>query len=211
MNLEIIKDKIFYFKNAIKDPNKILKNISENSNDYISEWKPWGHFDNIDPNGNVYVRDFGFSKEIYGSKINENSELSESVKTILKAIDDACSIYAEKNNITHERKWKEDFSILQYHSAETNKEAAGLGPHLDHPDLTFLEEHTILVYYNDDYEGADLIFDKLGITIKPEAGSIIMFQSVDPEVLHSTSYLTQGTKYLTLHMWIDGPIKGFYR
>lgn len=219
MQLEIIKNKVFYFKNALPNSNEIIKYISENQNAYVSDWKDWSNLSHIkdrEMRNKVkqqmsYDKPYGFSKEIHGSKINDDSKLAQYIKQILQAIDNASYIYQEKQKVLNERKWKKDFSILKYHNADINKESAELASHLDHPDINFTQEHTILVYYNDDYKGAELTFDLLDVTLKPEAGSIIMFQSVDPDTLHSTSQLISGTKYITLQMWVDGPIKGFDR
>jgi prolyl 4-hydroxylase len=40
-------------------------------------------------------------------------------------------------------------------------------------------KYTCLVYLNDDFEGGETVFDKLGITIKPECGKMVVFKNLD--------------------------------
>lgn len=206
MKYEIIKDKIFYFKDAIPNHKNIINFISKNQNSFISDWFEWKEFE--DRGG----RNYGFAKEIHGC-IADNSEAGIYIKEILSGIESACEIYTKEQSITHQRKWSKDFTILKYHEIENQGEqkvpGGILGAHLDHPDPNNLQEHTILVYYNDNYSGGDLYFNELNISIKPEAGSILMFQSVDPLTLHSTLPITEGVKYFTFQLWIDGPGKGW--
>jgi hypothetical protein len=211
MEYEIIDNRIFYFKNAIPNHKNIINFISNNNNKFISDWFEWKEFK--ERGG----RSYGFSKEIHGC-IADDSEAGTYVKEILNGINTACNIYKEAKQIDFKREWETDFPILKYHQIEIQdnginelKEVLGgeLDAHLDHPDKNRLKEHTILVYYNDDFSGGELFFNKLNKTIKPEAGSIVMFQSVDPLTLHSTHPITNGTKYFTFQLWIDGPGKGW--
>ncbi len=206
MEYEVIDGKIFYFKNAIPNHKNIINFISNNNNNFISEWFEWKEFK--ERGG----RNYGFVKEIHGC-VADNSEAGKYVKEILNGINSACDIYKKENNIKHSRQWETDFPILNYHEFEIQDDEKFLGgylsPHLDHPDPKYLEEHTILVYYNDDFTGGELFFNTLNKTIKPEAGSIIMFQSVDPLTLHSTYPITKGSKYFTFQLWVDGPGKGW--
>jgi len=206
MECEIIDDRIFYFKNAIPNHKNIINFISNNNNKFISDWFEWKEFQYRGG------RNYGFSKEIHGC-IADNSEAGTYVKEILNGINSACDIYKQKNKIKNSRQWETDFPILKYHKFEIQDEKKVLGgelsAHLDHPDPNYTEEHTILVYYNDDFSGGELFFNELNKTIKPEAGSIIIFQSVDPLTLHSTYPITEGSKYFTFQLWIDGPGKGW--
>jgi len=217
MNLEIIKDKVFYFKDAIKETDSLIDFFSKTDNELIGKWVEWNEYaygpgDVLLPG---HTREYGFSKQINGhlmnDKISVDQDSVDNINKILNAINLACDIYKEKMNVESERKWVNQFSIMRYHEAEFNPMAAALNPHLDSRDTSFFEEHTILVYYNDDYIGGEIVFHNLDVIIKPEAGSIIMFQAVDPDLLHSTNPVTSGVKYLTLQMWIDGPIKGYDR
>jgi hypothetical protein len=52
----------------------------------------------------------------------------------------------------------------------------------------------MVMYLNDDYEGGEIDFPDHGISIKPEAGSIVVFSSEG--VLHDPKPTLSGTKYM---------------
>lgn len=54
---------------------------------------------------------------------------------------------------------------------------AAMGSHIDknEDDPNDTMDWTALIYLTDDYEGGELIFDDLGISFKPSAGSIVFF------------------------------------
>jgi predicted 2-oxoglutarate/Fe(II)-dependent dioxygenase YbiX len=60
---------------------------------------------------------------------------------------------------------------------------------------------TVLLYLNEDFEGGELEFTRLGITIKPKKGMMIAFPSYI-EFSHRVHPLTSGTRY-TLATWIE--------
>ncbi len=65
---------------------------------------------------------------------------------------------------------------------------------------------TFLMYLNDDYEGGDLVFTKVGFTYKGKAGDGIFFASMregkpDRMSLHGAGPITRGEKYI-LSQWI---------
>jgi hypothetical protein len=71
---------------------------------------------------------------------------------------------------------------------------------------------TFLMYLNDDYEGGDLDFVKVGFTYKGKTGDGIFFASMregkpDPQSLHGARPVTKGEKFI-LSQWIhDRPFK----
>jgi len=71
---------------------------------------------------------------------------------------------------------------------------------------------TFLMYLNDDYEGGDLDFVKVGFTYKGKTGDGIFFASMregkpDPQSLQGARPVTKGEKYI-LSQWIhDRPFK----
>jgi predicted 2-oxoglutarate/Fe(II)-dependent dioxygenase YbiX len=58
-----------------------------------------------------------------------------------------------------------------------------------------------VIYLNDDYEGGELRFPEQDVMIKPEAGSVIVFPSVEP-FYHQSMPLKTGTKYMVPAFWI---------
>jgi predicted 2-oxoglutarate/Fe(II)-dependent dioxygenase YbiX len=57
-----------------------------------------------------------------------------------------------------------------------------------------------VLYLNDDYEGGELNFKDQNITIKPEAGSIVIFPSVAP-FYHESKEIISGNKYMCPAFW----------
>lgn len=53
---------------------------------------------------------------------------------------------------------------------------------------------SLLIYLNDDYEGGELLFNRLNYTYKPQAGDLAMFPSGNL-FLHQSLPITRGTKY----------------
>ena len=60
---------------------------------------------------------------------------------------------------------------------------------------------SMIAYINDDYEGGELEFDKLQITIKPKRGMVICFPSYD-DFSHVVHPVTKGTR-LSLVSWFE--------
>ena len=54
-------------------------------------------------------------------------------------------------------------------------------------------------YINDDYDGGELYFDKLNLTIKPKAGDLYLFPS-SYIYSHSAMPVTKGVKYSVVTM-----------
>jgi hypothetical protein len=65
-----------------------------------------------------------------------------------------------------------------------------------------------VIYYNDEYDGGNLTFPNYNLSIKPEAGSIVMFKSSDLDNEHE-ALPNIGVKYITPHFWRMGPSQGF--
>lgn len=67
-------------------------------------------------------------------------------------------------------------------------------------------------YINDDYEGGELHFDKLGLTFKPKAGDLYLFPS-SYIYSHAAMPVTSGTKYsiVTMLDYLEAPHTPDYR
>lgn len=203
---EILKEKVFYFENAIPNVNSLLNHIINTNNEVISDWQDWNERPELGG------RDYGYSKYIQGSNITSttNSETAQNIASLLEIINSACKIYQQYNPTIPERQFTKDLVLLKYHTPEDEYKASVLAPHVDWPDPTE-DEHTILVYYNDDYSDGEVVFDKLNLTIKPKAGSVLIFSATDLDLIHHTNEITSGLKHFTLHMWLAGSIKGLYK
>lgn len=67
-------------------------------------------------------------------------------------------------------------------------------------------------YINDDYEGGELFFDKLGVTVKPKAGDLYLFPS-SFIYSHAAMPVKSGTKYAIVTMldYQEAPHTPLYR
>ena len=70
--------------------------------------------------------------------------------------------------------------------------------HADH-GFSYIATVSLVGYPNDDYEGGELIFPKLGIKIKPQAGDLYIFPSTYI-YSHIAAPVTKGTKYSLVTM-----------
>jgi predicted 2-oxoglutarate/Fe(II)-dependent dioxygenase YbiX len=78
----------------------------------------------------------------------------------------------------------------------------GMGPHVDTPqEENKLALITAILYLNENYEGGELLFKNQGVNIKPSAGSIVIFPSVDP-FFHESLNLKSGNKYIMPLFWV---------
>ena len=100
--------------------------------------------------------------------------------------------YARRYGI-EEDLFHEDYQLLRYSGGQEYKK---------HYDGSTDIGRTIsaLIYLNDDFEGGELEFPNYGITIKPQAGMLILFPS-NFAYAHVAHPVRQGTKY-ALVTWI---------
>lgn len=215
MEYDVIENKILYIKNAIPEINDIFNFLDKTSNDLITKWLPWIEFGGYDRKR--FFKDYGHSKSIYFSLANhyiDDSDYTETLEVIQKmidSIDESWGIYKDIFKFTNPQNINKDFAILKYHDYKTNSSSSELGLHIDHPDPNNTNEHTMLIYYNNNYVGGEVIFPRIGVTVSPNAGDILMFSSVDPDLIHHTNAVTEGNKIFTLQLWQDGATKGYYR
>lgn len=71
--------------------------------------------------------------------------------------------------------------------------------HSDH-GFSYVCTVSSVMYLNDDYEGGELEFTKLGFKIKPEAGDIVVFPSTYI-FTHASLPVISGTKYSAVTMF----------
>jgi hypothetical protein len=209
---EILENKILYAKGAIPKCKEIIEYIEKTEDDVISPWIEWANmYQTVDKDKRVY----GVSKSFYGLDINEyltEKKSKDIIKIISNNIIKYSNLYAEEFKIPKDQFPVErtlNSVIQKYDEPEIDAFAALLDMHTDHPDPENTDEYTVLIYWNDDYDGGEIAFPKLGLCIKPEAGSVLVFRSADLDLVHTTTPLTKGNKYITLFLWTAGFIKGF--
>lgn len=184
-------DKISYYKNVVLDPKSLIDLIEISDKDLtestgIPKWKEWT------ASGDVpYV--FGFQKR-FTDKVDLDSHMDiQVINSILKdAITSASNHYAEDHKINIGKLMP--LSISKYSIGKS------MGPHVDDYNNGDDPNISVVLYLNDDYTGGEINFPEQNVTIKPEAGSIVIFPSVEP-YYHQSLPVTSGTKYMSPGFW----------
>jgi len=196
-------------------------------NSVIPKWEKWEDGRPVkltDKDGTIYWeqvydapdRDRGVVKYVdWDSSINEKNSLWPRVDVtsdydeahleaykILRKIDEPykemLKIWSEKTSNDFPSTWvTKNYTIRKY------KTGGFMGPHVDknteNPANSM--DWTALIYLNDDYEGGELVFDDLEITLKPSAGSVVFFPCLEK---HSVNEVISGTKtYIFLFIHLD--------
>lgn len=197
MDLKVLHDKIFIFEKAIPNAKEMFDHFDIINNLAVSEWDEWR-----DDHCN---RNYGKTKSFHQKYWNEKDCDLKSLNYLnqFRSTFEKCAeIYAEKNKVKVKMTAEKNFAISVY---EKDSE---LGLHIDTPDNWQEEEHSILIYWTDQYQGGELYFDKYNTEFKPNAGDIIFFSSTDKDLLHGTKLVTSGVKAFTIQMW-SGAGKGY--
>ena len=192
---------IVYFKGVIKNYQEIIDVIESLSNDAVSDWRPW--------NGHGSSTRYGDIKDVRKDKIVEiNSDKDRAkaafaINCLTNKMSECAIEYADIFNIDRDALY---YAVSLLTDPRTtmgvNKydEGAFMGSHVDFNEDNYYLAYTIVVYLNDDYEGGELYFNDLDITIKPEAGSVIMYPSSAP-YSHQSLKVLKGRKILITHHW----------
>jgi hypothetical protein len=197
-NYTKLADGMIYYKNAVPNPQSIIDNIEsleekrKNSKGYVSKYvKPWTVWDydnggdqrtffclqkflpnpkDIDPSDTFYNEQLQISKSLFDpleDTLNHYFTLYPFAKTAIKSREDM-------------------MHVLKY-------EKAGFLPkHSDHGKSSRVL--SVLLYLNEDYEGGEISWPDVGVTLKPEAGSIIYFPS-NYVFTHEVAPIISGVRY----------------
>jgi predicted 2-oxoglutarate/Fe(II)-dependent dioxygenase YbiX len=190
MKSKELYDKIVYYYDLFPNDLNLVELIEKDefsTESKITKWKSWG------PNDNKVV--YGKQKLIDNTNDDPNDSKFDSfiITTIKDAILECSSNYSNKYSI--------DIGNLTPLSISKYFEGKGMGPHVDSYSETPKEILSIVLYLNDDYEGGELYFKNQNIKVKPEAGSLIAFPSVDP-YFHESLPVSFGIKYISPGFWI---------
>ena len=186
-----ISDKIFYYKNVISDPKLLIDLIEKTDerltqNTTIPKWNTW------EASGDSpYV--FGYQKRFNkGIDSETDPELAYIRDTLTNAILGASQDYAITNSI--------DIGTVSPISISKYSTGRFMGPHVD----SYGEDHSpvisVVLYLNDEYLGGEINFKEQNVIIKPEAGSIVIFPSVEP-YYHESMPVLEGIKYMSPGFW----------
>lgn len=73
-------------------------------------------------------------------------------------------------------------------------------PHYDNEHQTLW--YTTVLYLNDDYESGEIRFTQKGITLKPQAGDVVIFRPLAPNMEHEVLPVQRKPRY-TLAVWLQ--------
>jgi hypothetical protein len=186
---EILHPQIHYYRNAIRNPQQIIEDLeSLESTDspfpQISSWKEWRPSQEDIKYGYLKGCYFNlFQNKTLGDRLN--AKICGEIAYNAIALGEEYS----KDSGVELGYLPEYFAINKY---DTN---VRMGPHVD-ANHGAQDQSTVsmVIYLNDDYEGGEIDFPDHGISIKPEAGSIVVFSSEG--VLHDPKPTLSGTKYM---------------
>lgn len=181
---EIYSNDIYYYKGILERPDHLVDLIEGlvGGRDLISAWTTWQSSDGD------YI--FGKTKTIDFSLYPTSSDESKFIYgSMLAAIRMAGSFYAKNKNINLGR--QSPISISKY------EEGKFMGPHTDSASGAHISG---VLYLNDDYSGGELEFPNQGFSIKPEAGSMIIFPSVEPYI-HNPKPAYGAERYISPVFW----------
>jgi predicted 2-oxoglutarate/Fe(II)-dependent dioxygenase YbiX len=82
-----------------------------------------------------------------------------------------------------------NINIKMYNSGQA------MGPHYDGQDGHTKLQYSLVLYLNNDYEGGEIYFKNQNISLKPTAGSLILFPSQQP-FEHESKMIISGYKYM---------------
>jgi predicted 2-oxoglutarate/Fe(II)-dependent dioxygenase YbiX len=183
--------KIHYYENVIADPDYLINLIeisdaSLTENTSIPKWKEWAASGETE-----YV--FGYQKRFNNSVDSDSHPDIRRINNILKnAILESSNSYGEIHGI--------DIGSLMPLSISKYSTGKSMGPHVDDYSNGDNPNISVVLYLNDDYEGGEIYFKEQDVKIKPKAGSIVIFPSVEP-YYHESLPVTSGIKYMCPGFW----------
>jgi predicted 2-oxoglutarate/Fe(II)-dependent dioxygenase YbiX len=110
-----------------------------------------------------------YKKEDLGNSIPFNQGLYDVHDSIEKSLDNCLNHYASKWHLKTD--YKESLHLIKYLPGNFFKLHADSGPF--YPSTI-----SSIFFLNDEYEGGELYFPRLNLTIKPDAGDILLFPSM---------------------------------
>jgi Rps23 Pro-64 3,4-dihydroxylase Tpa1-like proline 4-hydroxylase len=202
MNIEYEKlaDGLIYYKNIIENPQEIINQIEFLDKKVVEDRKnkipksfqtrlnPWGEWNHGEDKHFCKIKSI-----VRTSDLKENDyyyeEYAKMSDPLFKALDIAFEHYSKTLYPFAGRsiKGKEDqMNILKY------EKSGYLPEHSDHGISS--RTLSVILYLNDNYEGGEISFKTVGVTLKPDAGSIIFFPS-NFIFTHEIAEMKSGVRY----------------
>jgi hypothetical protein len=194
MNYEIMAPGMVYYRNAIVNPEETILTIESMQEKLTSGVKSaaqsWHEWNGANPNTEKFcIRHFITDP----SKTNLNDPLYDEICLVYN------NIFNGINNAFHH------YSNEIYPAAFKNiKSTEGMLSILKYSKSGYLPQHqdqgvssrvlSTVGYLNDNYDGGEIYFPYVDVTIKPEAGSVVFFPS-NFIYVHEVRPMINGTRY----------------
>ena len=202
-DLKVLAPDIWYWENALSFPEYLpafINEIDEHPESYsrISKWENWtASNDSNIVYGKTKVINRNNLKATTGSDIVDKKTLYIA-NSFLMAFQMCTDRYLDARKLD---KNKYNLSLDRIPIKAWN-EGQSMGPHFDGQDGNKDLAFSLVAYVNDDYEGGEISFPNHNVTIKPKAGSLIMFPSQEPYI-HEVKPIVSGTRYMSpAHIYI---------
>lgn len=202
-DLKASKNGIFYYENVFSYEDELMQFIDEmdktpQSHSRIPAWEKW-----TSSNDSNHV--YGVQKFFHENNFNHSTgdEMID-MKTLyiynsLKMAPEMCAQYFARVSGIDKSEIDVDTSMISLRRYDTGQ---SMGPHYDGQDGDEFLKYTMVIYLNDDYEGGEVNFPNHDLTIKPKAGSLVLFPSQKPYI-HESKPIISGNKYMYTAHWVD--------
>jgi hypothetical protein len=202
-HLKIAQDGIYYFENVISYEKELVDLINEVDLDprsiaRIPHWEPWY-------SSNDLSTMYGQKKFINTSDLKTPTGCDLLDKKTLYIVNsllmapELCAINFCKFNKIDQSEINLDLSHVSLNRYDSGQ---AMGPHYDGQDGDSNLKYSFVTYLNDDYEGGEINFPNQNLTIKPKAGSLVMFPSQKPYI-HESKPVLSGVKYMYTTHWVE--------
>ena len=192
-----VHPEIHYWENVISYPEELVQfinKIDEEPSSYsrISKWEDWtaSNDQSLVYGRTKYVNSPAL-KQTTGSEIVDRKTLY--IANSLRMAFEMCT----------ERYFQGLGIDMNGYDLDLNRipikewyQGQSMGPHFDGQDGNTDLAFSLVAYLNDDYEGGEIHFPNQNVTLKPKAGSLIIFPSQEP-FIHEVKTITSGTRYMS--------------
>lgn len=194
MKYDILAAGMVYYTEAIEKTDQVIGSIEymqdQLSSGINSEAQTWHEWNGANPDMEKFCKRHFILEP---SKVNMLDPLYEHISFVYENIFGGI-----------EKAYKHYSTELYPYASQNIKSTEGLLSVLKYGKTGYLPEHqdqgvssrvlSTVAYLNDNYEGGEIEFPHVGITVKPKAGSIIFFPS-NFVFTHTVKEITNGYRY----------------